>query len=682
MNKNITFLNFKKITLLFVSMFGFVSFSFASHNNFADLSPALAAQTGSYIVSPKTIKDLNPAFNREVMVRWAGNQKFIYYMPSKDQSNEGEITLYDIKTKQSVLLTQGETPIPSPNGQWIAFTKKSDNENQLWIINLKSREIKPITHLKNGLIGEYGTMYNYIWSPDSKKIALTHQDTDSYSTTSPPPPTIVDMIDVADAHAKIIASIDAQLFDLSWIPNSKKIMYSKTRVGEFYRSLEDRVWLQTLNVENGQTQDLHEFLGLQQTLRPQASSDGKIVALTYDAHHPSFNFLGDVALISIDADTNKNPISLKQITTEAKFDFLQWAPNNKSILALRYYGPYAQLYKINIKSGQAVQITNDALNITIFALSPNAKHLVWIGNDVHGNNILKLRDIRTGKTQNLFKTQPISTNTALSEVREIEWKSNDYPNSMRGLLVLPLNYIKNQRYPLIVDIHGGDVGANLNRILVGGLVTATPLEWQIWAAKGYAVFVPEFRSSGAFGSLAIDNILLNHDRLNDDLNDIESGVTYLINEGIADSDRLAIFGHSAGGLRANWFAVASHRYKAIVSHEGWADELEDALKYPPSQRVYDFNGGTPQEVPENYKKNSPYYFVSNATTPTLLMMGNPELGGVDPHQTVLKFHHALKLKGIETQFIEYEDEGHTINKPENRVDALQKVIEWMDKHLK
>lgn len=677
-----TVLYFKKLATLIVSMFGFVSLSLASNNNFSNLSPALAAQSGSYLVSPKTIKNLSYAFNHEVMVRWVGNKKFIYYMPSQDQDSEGNITLYDMRTKQSTLLTQGETPIPSPNGQWIAFTKKSSNENQIWLIYLKSREIKQITHLKNGLIGEYGTMYDYVWSPDSKKLVLTHQDTDSYSTSSPPPPTTVDLIDMADSQVKTIASIDAQLFDLSWIPNSKKIMYSKTKVGQFYQSIEDRVWLQTLNVETGQTQDLHEFLGLQQTLRPQASSDGKMVALTYDAHHPSFNFLGDVALISTDADTSKNPISLKQITAEAKFDFLQWTPNNKSILALRYYGPYAQLYKINIKSGHALQITNDALNIKTFAISPNGKHLVWIGHDAHGNNILKLRNNRTGETKNLFKTQPISTNTALSEVREIEWKSDTYPNLMRGLLILPLNYKKNQRYPLIVDIHGGDVGANGNRILIGGLITATPLEWQIWAAKGYAVFVPEFRSSGAFGSLAIDNILLNHDRLNDDMHDIESGVSHLISKGIAAPERLAIFGHSAGGLRANWFAVASHRYKAIVSHEGWADELEEALKNPPSQRLYDFHGGTPQEVPENYKKNSPCYFASNATTPTLLIMGNPELGGIDLLHTVLKFYNAIKLKGIETQFIEYKDEGHLIEKPENRVDALQKVIEWMDKHLK
>jgi dipeptidyl aminopeptidase/acylaminoacyl peptidase len=158
-------------------------------------------------------------------------------------------------------------------------------------------------------------------------------------------------------------------------------------------------------------------------------------------------------------------------------------------------------------------------------------------------------------------------------------------------------------------------------------------------------------------------------------------VTYLVEQGVADSKRLAIFGHSAGAFRANWFAVSTHRYQAIVSHEGWADELENALKLPPMKGVEEMHGGTPQDVPENYIKNSPVYFASDATTPILFMMGNPQHGGADPFQTVLKLFNLIKNKGIETEYVEYPDEGHSFEKKENKRDALNRVTQWMDKYL-
>ncbi|MBX9786801.1 MAG: hypothetical protein K2Y08_05640 [Alphaproteobacteria bacterium] len=48
---------------------------------------------------------------------------------------------------------------------------------------------------------------------------------------------------------------------------------------------------------------------------------------------------------------------------------------------------------------------------------------------------------------------------------------------------MPLNYKTGMRYPLIVDIHGGGAGASV--YLRGGILFSSPLEWQIWTAKGY-----------------------------------------------------------------------------------------------------------------------------------------------------------------------------------------------------
>ncbi len=245
---------------------------------------------------------------------------------------------------------------------------------------------------------------------------------------------------------------------------------------------------------------------------------------------------------------------------------------------------------------------------------------------------------------------------------------------MRGLLVLPLHYKEGEKYPLIIDIHGGDSGANI--ILAGGILTSSPLEWQLWAAKGYAVFVPEFRSSATFGYLAIlRDQLQAHDIINCDIIDVMAGLDELVRHGIVDNNRVAVIGHSAGGRRANWLTVSTKRFRVVISKEGWADERAVAMKNPLVSKQF---GGSPLEVPENYLRNSPLFHSKDASTPTLFLMGNPNLGGVDEDKTVQQLYETLKKQGVKTEYIEYLDEGHTFGLPKNRQDALKRTIEWID----
>jgi dipeptidyl aminopeptidase/acylaminoacyl peptidase len=254
---------------------------------------------------------------------------------------------------------------------------------------------------------------------------------------------------------------------------------------------------------------------------------------------------------------------------------------------------------------------------------------------------------------------------------------------MRGLLILPLNYHEGTKYPLIVDIHGG--GSNASLTLRGAVLVTTPLEWQMWAAKGYMVFVPDFRSSGASGPLAeTRDHLQAHDMLNKDIIDVEKGVDALIARGMVDANRLAVIGHSAGGLRANWLTATRHQFRAVISKEGWADEYITALNPPKNYLIklmYYTYGGTPQEVPKNYLKNSSLFHASEASTPTLFLMANPKLGGADISGTVPLFNGLLKAKGIETQYIYYPDEGHVFEKTANRLDALKRSEKWMDDYV-
>ena len=487
----------------------------------------------------------------------------------------------------------------------------------------------------------------------------------------------IDIIDIKTAHTQKIASFDASIRCLSWFPNGEELLFMKERVGYYYNEEEDYEWILSLNIKDGRIRTLAEFDGLQQFLNPTVSPDGKKVAILYDADHPMFTYMLSIGIINNESSSH----DITRLTHEIKLYSLQWSHDSQRIYAKRHYGAYSQLYVIDIRTGIPSQITNAPLNIEGYALSPDGLQLAWMGQDAQGTRVIRVASNEGHNVRDLLILPGILKDMSLSEVREIDWQAPpDYPGHMRGLLFMPLNYKEGTPYPLIVDIHGGGAGASL--YLLGGILMNSPLEWHMWAAKGYAVFVPEFRSSASFGSLAITrDELQKHDIVNCDIKDIEAGVASLVNQGIADSQRLAVIGHSAGGRRANWLVASTHQFKAVVSKEGWADEWILSLGMEPSKRMCQMLGGAPWEVPQNYLKNSALLHCNGATTPTLFLMGNPDLGGADPSKSVSMFYNALKSQGVETEYVQYLDEGHIFEKEKNKRDALKRAIKWIDGHI-
>lgn len=62
-------------------------------------------------------------------------------------------------------------------------------------------------------------------------------------------------------------------------------------------------------------------------------------------------------------------------------------------------------------------------------------------------------------------------------------------------------------------------------------------------------------------------------------------------------------------------------------------------------------------------------------------MGKPNLGGIDTYDTVRWLYNALKVQGVQTQYVQYVDEGHVFDRPANQRDALERSVRWIDMHL-
>jgi dipeptidyl aminopeptidase/acylaminoacyl peptidase len=202
---------------------------------------------------------------------------------------------------------------------------------------------------------------------------------------------------------------------------------------------------------------------------------------------------------------------------------------------------------------------------------------------------------------------------------------------------------------------------------------------QIFAQEGIVVFEPNFRGGIGFGSEMYE---ANRGRLGDiDYKDIMAGVAYLIEEGVADPQKLVVGGWSYGGYMTNWMIGHTNRFKAAVSVAGIANTVsmyaQSDINHGDLAR-WEFKG-VPVLNMENFKRSSPIEFLHNCTTPTLILHG--EADERVPVAQAWEIYRALTDLGVEVQMVLYPGAGHGISAPKQFVDVATRWVEWYKKFI-
>ncbi len=156
----------------------------------------------------------------------------------------------------------------------------------------------------------------------------------------------------------------------------------------------------------------------------------------------------------------------------------------------------------------------------------------------------------------------------LGRTEVVHWKSKD-SQEIEGLLTYPVGYEKGKRYPLLLVIHGGPMGAFMQTY--DGTATYYPIA--AFASRGYAVLRANVRGSSGYGKkFRFANY---GDWGGGDYKDLMSGVDHVIDLGVADPDRLGVMGWSYGGYMTSWIITQTHRFKAasVGARRDEPDEL-------------------------------------------------------------------------------------------------------------
>ncbi len=296
-----------------------------------------------------------------------------------------------------------------------------------------------------------------------------------------------------------------------------------------------------------------------------------------------------------------------------------------------------------------------------------------------GNHITHPNELFTFDPASRALTRRTTTNTWLKDVRLARQEAITYTASdgltIEGILIHPLDEQAEKRHPLIVDIHGGPEACYLN-----GWVTNYGSWGQIAAARGFFVFMPNYRASTGrgvefarmgFGDLA-----------GREFTDVIDGIDRLVELGLVDRARVGIGGGSYGGYFSAWGATKwTDRFAAAVVFVGIANQVSKRNTTDIPWEDYLVHWGIwTHENPDLVSDRSPVTWAHQSRTPTLILGGKDD-PRIHPSQG-LELYRSLKLAGgAPVRLVYYPGEGHGNRRTPARLDYAIRTMEWFDYYL-
>lgn len=611
-------------------------------------------------------------------------------MDLEEDESESRIWMMPVEGGEAIPMTAKGSSVSrprwSPDGKYLSFLAARDGKKtQVWTLFRKGGDSVQITEVAQGV-------RSYDWSPDGGRLLLTLKDpkpgeleeNSGDRKEKTPEPWVIDRLQfkqdyigyldhrrthlyVFDVESKTMTQITSGDFDDSgavWSPDGKSVAFVSNRTDEPDNNYNTDIWVVAAdNPDQGKTL-------LQVTKNPGADSsptwspDGKSIAyisitdtdaLVYATPHLAVvsSQGGEATVLTEKLDRHmSNP---------------RFSVDGESVYFVLEDSGERQLARIPAGGGTVERLVTGPQIINEFEIGNNGTIAALVTEPHLPSEVF----IYTrGELKQLSHTnEKLLSEVRLGAVEEIRFKSKD-GTEIEAFVVKPPAFDPSFRYPALLRIHGGpvsqyDYGFNFQA--------------QLFAADGYVVVLPNPRGSSGYGqdfSLAIWKSWGEKD-----YEDILAAVDYVIERGFADPDRLGVGGWSYGGLLTNHVIVKTGRFKAAISGAGSTLYVAN-YGHDHYQRWWEYELGVPwkEENRKIWEKLSPFNYVENVTTPTLIVGGEKDWNV--PIINGEQLYQALKRLGRVTQLVVYPGEFHRIGTPSYIKDLYARYLGWYAKYVK
>ncbi len=254
-------------------------------------------------------------------------------------------------------------------------------------------------------------------------------------------------------------------------------------------------------------------------------------------------------------------------------------------------------------------------------------------------------------------------------------------DEITGILYYPLNYEEGRAYPLIVSIHGGPSGVDMDQ---------WSDRWSTYphllAQKGAFVLKPNYHGSSNHGLEFVESIKKHYYEY--ELPDVLSGIDMLVESGKVDKDSLGVMGWSNGAIISTMLTVRHPEvFKVCAAGAGdvnWTSDYGTCRFGVTFDQSYfggapwdDTNGKTYNET---YLELSPLFEMEKVKTPTIIFHGSEDRAV--PRDQGWEYYRALQqLDQAPVRFLWFPGQRHGLAKVTHQTRKMEEEIAWIDQHL-
>ena len=606
--------------------------------------------------------------------------------PRKDENGGSRLELHvlDYGTGTSRAFVTAKSGVSSvhwmPDGEHITFLAKRDGDDHrsLYAISVRGGEARRMVALSDRSIGAYEV------APDGQSVAILAREPQSkqekadkkdgfnaeiYEEDWKPSELWIALPFDEDAEPRHLP-LDAHLSGLAFSPDGSRLAVAAAPtalVDDSY--MEKRVWV--VDVTSGDVVSKIENEGKLGSFAWKPDGSGLALIAAVDVHDGAANRL-------LWAPLGAASVTPVEMLAERERDEHQahWLPDGR-LLVRGSQSVWSTLdaYRVDgasASAGEAI-VPVEGPVWTSLSVSREGTRAALVGSSPNHMSELYTLNVRTGDLTRRTDSNPWFADMRMGTQEVVRYAARDGVE-VEGVLIRPTS--ASGPVPLIVCVHGGPEAH-----LSNGWLTRYSYPGQIAAAKGYAVFYPNYRGSTGRGLAYLK--LSQGDPAGKEFDDVVDGVDYLIAEGIADPERVGVTGGSYGGYATGWFSTYySDRFAAGVMFVGISNKISKVGTTDiANEEFYVHAMKRPWDDWQFFLERSPIYYADRGKTPLLILHGKEDTR-VDPGQSRELYRH-LKLRGqAPVRLVNYPGEGHGNRKAGARFDYNLRLMRWFDHYLK